>query len=386
LSEVFKKILKSGFHFMMGNEACALGAIIAGCRFFAFYPITPANEIAEYMSLFLPKVKGLYIQMEDEISSIASVIGASWTGKKAMTATSGPGFSLMQENIGYAVMTETPCVIVDVQRCGPSTGTPPLPLQGDICQARRGSHGEYPIIALAPSSVKDMFMLTIDAFNLAETYRTPVVLLSDALVGHMTESVEIPDSSTIEIVERKRVKNFCKKSQHFLDENVAPMPIFGFGYKAHVTGSTHNGRGFRNVDDPSFVDTLIRTLCAKIEKHKNEIIKVETKDIDDAEIVLLAYGSVARSALHAVKTVRAEGLNVGFVRLVTLWPFAEDIVSDIARKVEKILVLENNMGQIVDKVKEVASNEAEVEFLPPKTLGAIHEPRYVEEYLRGFFK
>lgn len=386
MSEVFKKILKSGFHFMMGNEACALGAIIAGCRFFAFYPITPANEIAEYMSLFLPKVKGLYIQMEDEISSIASVIGASWTGKKAMTATSGPGFSLMQENIGYAVMTETPCVIVDVQRCGPSTGTPPLPLQGDICQARRGSHGEYPIIALAPSSVKDMFMLTIDAFNLAETYRTPVVLLSDALVGHMTESVEIPDSSTIEIVERKRVKNFCKKSQHFLDENVAPMPIFGFGYKAHVTGSTHNGRGFRNVDDPSFVDTLIRTLCAKIEKHKNEIIKVETKDIDDAEIVLLAYGSVARSALHAVKTVRAEGLNVGFVRLVTLWPFAEDIVSDIARKVEKILVLENNMGQIVDKVKEVASNEAEVEFLPPKTLGAIHEPRYVEEYLRGFFK
>lgn len=371
---------------MMGNEACALGAILAGCRFFAFYPITPANEIAEHMSILLPKVGGIYIQMEDEISSIASVIGASWTGTKAMTATSGPGFSLMQENIGYAVMTETPCVIVDVQRCGPSTGTPPLPMQGDVYQAGHGSHGEYQIIALAPSSVMEMFLLTIDAFNLAETYRTPVVLLPDALVGHMVESVEIPDVSAIKVVERKRPKEPCRERRFFLDEDVAPMPVFGLGYKAHVTGSTHDERGFRNVEDPSFVDNIVRTIYAKIQKHKDEIVKVETRYLDDAEVVLLAYGSVARSALHVVKWARRDGLRVGYVRLITLWPFADDTIRDVASRVEKIVVLENNMGQIVSKVKEVVSGETEVEFLPPRILGTIHEPIYVMKNLRRLYK
>ncbi|MEM3703057.1 MAG: 2-oxoacid:acceptor oxidoreductase subunit alpha [Candidatus Bathyarchaeia archaeon] len=381
-----KETVEPGTHFIMGNEACALGAIVAGCRYFAFYPITPANEIAEHMSVLLPKVKGIYIQMEDELSSIASVIGASWTGKKAMTATSGPGFTLMQENIGYAAMTETPCVIVNVQRCGPSTGTPPLPMQGDVYQAKYGSHGDYPIIALAPSSVGEMFTFTIEAFNLAEAYRTPVIVLSDAIVGHLMESVEIPNTSTIKIIERKIPDKSREDIQYFLDENVAPMPVFGFGYKAHVTGSTHDEKGLRNVEDPIFVDKLVKALHRKIQKHKDNIVKVEIKYLEDAEVALLAYGSVARSAVHVVKFARKEGLKVGYVRLITLWPFADAAIGDVARKVGKIMVLENNMGQIVNKVREVAAAHAEVEFLPPRILGWIHEPKYVMNYLRRLCK
>ena len=380
-----EKIIEPGTYFMMGNEACALGAIVAGCRFFAFYPITPANEIALHMSTLLPKVGGIYIQMEDEISSIASVVGSSWAGSKAMTATSGPGFSLMQETIGYAVMTETPCVIVDVQRCGPSTGTPPLPMQGDVYQARHGSHGEYPIIALAPSSVGDMFLLTIEAFNLAEKYRTPVILLSDALVGHMVESVEIPDLSSIKIFERETPEKHVEDEfSFFLNENVAPMPKFGSNYKAHVTASTHDERGFRNVENPNFVDNLVRKLYLKIQRHNKDIVKVETKNLDEAEVVLLSYGSVARSAKHVINQARQEGLNIGYVRLVTLWPFPDDEILNLARKVDKIMVLENNMGQVVNEVKRVVGCEAEVKFLPPRLLGTIHEPAYIMENLRRF--
>ena len=377
-----ERIVEPGLHFLMGNEACALGAVVAGCRYFAFYPITPTNEIAEHMSRLLPKVGGIYMQMEDEISSIASVIGSSWAGKKAMTATSGPGFSLMQENIGYAVMTEVPCVIVDVQRAGPSTGTPPVPMQGDVYQARHGSHGDYEIIVLAPSSVNDMFLLTIEAFNLSETYRTPVIILSDALVGHMTESVKVPELSSIPIAERKTPEGSPEDCLPFLSEDVAPMPVFGSGYKVHVTGSTHDERGFRNVEDPLFVDNLVRRICAKILKHRNEIVKVETRYLDDAEVVLLSYGSVARSALHAVKSARKEGLKVGYVRLITLWPFADDVIRNVAKKVDNIVVLENNMGQIVNEVLRVAGCMAKVEFLPPRVLGTIHEPPYVMTKLK----
>lgn len=385
MSSEANKIVEPGTHFLMGNEACALGAVVAGCRFFAFYPITPANEIAEYMSILLPKVKGIYIQMEDEISSIASVIGASWAGNKAMTATSGPGFTLMQENIGYAVMTETPCVIVDVQRCGPSTGTPPLPMQGDVYQAGRGSHGEYQIIALAPSSVGEMFTLTIEAFNLAETYRTPVVVLSDATVGHLMETVEIPDISAIKIVERKKPEK-NSGAKYFLDEDVAPMPVFGLGYRAHVTGSTHDERGFRNVEDPLYVDKVVKALYRKIHKYKDQIVRVETKYLDDAEVALLTYGSVARTANYVVKSARKEGMKVGLVKLITLWPFADSQVREVARKVGKIVVMENNLGQIVNKVREVAAKYADVEFLPPRIIGTLHEPAYVMESLRGICK
>jgi len=381
-----KKIIEPGTHFITGNEACALGAIVAGCRYFAFYPITPANEIAEHMSTLLPKVGGVYMQMEDEIASIASVIGSSWAGKKSMTATSGPGFSLMQENIGYAIMTETPCVIVDVQRSGPSTGTPPIPMQGDIYQARHGSHGEYEIIALAPSSARDMFFLTIEAFNQSEAYRTPVIVLSDALVGHMTESVEIPDPSTITIIERKKPKEPPEECRPFLSEDVAPMPIFGSGYRVHVTASTHDEKGFRNVENPIFVDNLVRKICMKIRKHRDEIVKVETKYLEDAEVALLAYGSVARSALYVVKWAREEGLKVGYVRLITLWPFPDDVILDVAKKVNKIMVLENNMGQIVNEVERVVGGGAEVMFLPPRIIGTIHEPSYTMEKLKEVYE
>lgn len=375
------EIIKPGNYLMMGNEACALGAIVAGCKFFSSYPITPANEIAEYMSIYLPKVGGIYVQMEDEISSIASVIGASWAGVKAMTATSGPGFSLMQENIGHAVMTETPCVIVDVQRCGPSTGTPTLPMQGDVYQARRGSHSEYEIIALAPFSVEDTFFLTIEAFNLSEKYRTPVIILSDALIGHMIESIRIPDISSIKIINRKKPLE-PKDSYFFLSEDVSPMPILGLGYKAHITGSTHDERGYRNVYDPIFVNNLIRKIYAKIHKHIDDIVKIETRYLDDAKIAILSYGSVARSALYVVKLARKLGLKIGYIRLITLWPFPEKIICNIANKMEKIIVLENNMGQIVNEVKRVVNKDAEVKFLSPEILGTIHDPLYVMEYLR----
>lgn len=375
------EIVKPGNYLMMGNEACALGAILAGCRFFAFYPITPANEIAEYMSIFLPRVRGIYIQMEDEISSIASVIGASWAGVKAMTATSGPGFSLMQENIGHAVMTETPCVIVDVQRCGPSTGTPALPMQGDVYQARHGSHSEYEVITLAPFSVEDTFLLTIEAFNLSEKYRTPVIILSDALIGHMIENIKIPEISSIKIIDRKKPLE-PTDSHFFLDEDVAPMPILGSGYSAHITGSTHDERGYRNLYDPLFVDNLIHKIYAKIHKHIDDIIKIETRYLDDAKIAILSYGSVARSALHIVKLARKLGLKIGYVRLITLWPFPEKIIYNIANKIEKIIVLENNMGQIVNEVRRVVDKGVEVKFLPPEILGTIHDPSYVMKYLR----
>jgi 2-oxoglutarate ferredoxin oxidoreductase subunit alpha len=377
------EIIKPGNYLMMGNEACALGAIIAGCKFFAFYPITPANEIAEYMSIYLPKVGGIYIQMEDEISSIASVIGASWAGLKAMTATSGPGFTLMQENIGHAIMTETPCVIVDVQRCGPSTGTPALPMQGDVYQARRGSHGEYEIIALAPSSVKDTLLLTIEAFNLSEKYRVPVIILSDALIGHMIENVEIPDLSSIKIIDRKKPLK-PDESQFFLSEDISPMPTLGSGYRVHITGSTHDEKGIRNVYDPIYVDNLVHKIYAKIHKHIDDIVKIETRYLDDSKVLLLSYGSVARSALHAVKLARKAGLKVGHVKLITLWPFPEKLISNIINKgeVEKIIVLENNMGQIVNEVKRVLHKDIEVKFLPPEILGTIHDPMYILENLK----
>jgi len=361
---------------MQGNEACAEGAIAAGCRFFAFYPITPAGEIAERMAERLPSLGGIYIQMEDEIAALGSVIGAAWTGVKAMTATSGPGFSLMQEHIGYAVMTETPCVIVNVQRAGPSTGIPPVPMQGDVYQARRGSHGEYEIIVLAPYSVQEMFDLTIEAFNLSEEYRTPVILLPDEIVGHMREEVVIPNYSSLKLVERKKPTMPPEECKPFLDENVAPMPSFGTGYHVHVTGSSHDEMGFRNVRDPEAIDKVVRRLCAKIRKNIDKITKVETKFMEDADVALLSYGSSARVALYVTKEVRAKGFKVGFMRLITLWPFAESAVRKVAQQVRKVLVFEDNLGQIVNEVQRVAAGSAEVELVSPEVLGTLHRPDY----------
>ncbi len=366
---------------MQGNEACALGAVAAGCRFFAFYPITPAGEIAEKMSHLLPKVRGVYIQMEDEIASIGSVIGASWTGLKAMTATSGPGFSLMQENIGYAVMTETPCVIVDVQRAGPSTGIVSAPMQGDVAQARHGSHGEYEIIALAPSSAQEMFDLTIRAFNLSEQFRTPVIVLADETVGHMREEVIIPEKRSLTIVNRKVPSSSEEASRSFLSPSVAPMPALGTGFSVHVTGSAHDEYGKRVSGSPDAIDRIVRTISEKIQVHTEKISNFEMVMLDDADIALVAYGSCSRTAEFVVKRAHEKGVHLGLLRLIELWPFPRKGVQEALKHVEKIVVLENNLGQVLPEIERAMAGHAEITFLPPETIGTLHRPDYVLEHV-----
>ena len=366
---------------MQGNEACAHGAIAAGCRFFAFYPITPAGEIAEKMAQLLPRTHGVYIQMEDEIAAIGSVIGASWTGLKAMTATSGPGFSLMQENIGYAVMTETPCVVVDVQRAGPSTGIVSAPMQGDVIQARRGSHGEYEIIALAPSSAQEMFDLTIRAFNFAEQYRTPAIVLADETVGHMREEVVIPPEDSLPIINRKLPSNAEEAARGFLSPSVAPMPIFGKGFAVHVTGSSHDEYGKRQASAPEAIDKIVRTINDKIETHATEISSIEKVALEDADIALVAYGSCARTAEYVVKKARDRGVRVGLVRPLGLWPFPAEPMREALKPVRRVIVLENNLGQLFPEIERTISGGAEATFLPPQTLGTLHKPAYVLKHV-----
>lgn len=346
----------SGVHFLSGDLACAEGALAAGCSFFGGYPITPATEIAERMSRRLPEIGGVYIQMEDEIASIASVIGASFTGMKAMTATSGPGFSLMQENIGLAVMTETPIVIVNIMRGGPSTGQPTMPGQQDIMQAKWGSHGDYEIIALAPSSVQEMFNLTIEAFNLSEIYRVPVILLADAILGHMWERVRIPPFGDITRVNRKKPKVSPNEYHPFRAEEdlVPPMACFGEGYRFHATGLTHDDDGVPKTVSTEVQTRLVRRLCEKIRQNAENIIKVEKVMTEDAEVLVVAYGIVARSALSAVRKARRKGVKAGLIRLITIWPFPEDLIAQIAKDVRAILVPEMNYGQIVREVERVA--------------------------------
>ena len=364
------KRVQTGKYFMMGNTACAEGAMAAGCEFAAGYPITPATEIANRLAERLPQVGGLFLQMEDEISSMAAIIGASWTGKKVMTATSGPGISLMLENIGFAVGVETPCVIVNVQRGAPTTGMPTAGVPGDMVQAKRGSHGDYEIIALCPSSPQEMFDHTVLAFNYAEKYRTPVFILSDAFIGHMREEVVIPEPGRIEVAYRKIPEPGVdpQKMKGFLDEDVAPMPIFGRGWKAHVTSSCHDEYGKRNLSDLSALDHFVRTLSNKILKHKPEIIRVE-KNVQDAEVVLVSYGAVSRAAAMAAMRAKEEGLPVGTLRLITAWPFPEEEIESMAKNAKKVIVLENNLGQLYPYIKAAAAHYADVYFLPPASWG-----------------
>lgn len=373
-----KRTLPTGAHFMSGDIACAEGAIAAGCRFFAGYPITPATEIAEHLSERMPEFGGIYIQMEDEIASIAAVLGASYAGLKAMTATSGPGFSLMQENIGLAVMTETPCVIVDIMRGGPSTGQPTLPGQQDVMQAKWGSHGDYGIIALAPSSVQEMFNLTVEAFNLAETYRVPTLLMGDEIVAHMWEKVVIPPASEIRIVNRKKPHVSPSEYAPFMPEDdlVPPMACFGEGYRFHATGLTHDEHGYPRTQNSEVQTRLVRRLCEKINKNADKIIKVEEVMLEDADIVVVAYGIVARAALSAVRRAREAGIKAGMLRLITLWPFPEKHVARIAGQAKAIVVPEMNCGQIVREV-ERAAKETPVSFL--SKLG--EEPHTPQEIL-----
>ncbi len=376
-----KEAVLSGRHFMMGNIACAEGALAAGCRFAAGYPITPATEVAERLAERLPGVGGTFLQMEDEIASIAAVIGASWGGLKAMTATSGPGISLMLENIGFALGTETPCVIVNVMRGGPTTGIPSVELQGDVVQPRRGSHGDYQIIALAPSSVQESFDYTVEAFNLAERFRTPVFVLSDAFLGHMREELVIPNAAEVPIVNRKAFPPgaIVETLPGFLDEDVAPMPVFGRGHKAHVTSSCHDTYGRRNVIDAAALDVFIKKLNDKIAKHRDEIVRVAA-DADGAEVVLASYGSIFRCAQAAVEAGRAEGLSLGWFKLETLWPFPDHEIAAVAQRTRHLIVLENNLGQLFPYVQAAAAGRCSVSFLPPRILGELHE---VEDILKA---
>ena len=340
------KELLTGEHFIHGDAACAEGGIAAGCRFFAGYPITPATEVAERMARRLPEVGGIYIQMEDEIGSIAAILGASWGGVKSMTATSGPGFSLMMENIGLGMMTETPCVVVNIQRGGPSTGLPTLVGQADVMQARWGSHGDYGCIALAPSSPQECFDLTIHAFNLSEIYRLPVFVLGDEVVGHMTEKVVIPKREDIVVVNR-RTPSMLKGSYLPFDtvsDMPAPMAIAGQGYHAHVTGLTHDERGYPVITD-IVQERNVRHIVDKIRNNAQDIIRVETVGIDDAKVVVVAYGCTARVARQAVENLRSMGHKVGLLRLVTIWPFPSSLIRSITGRVAAFVVLRSIMAR-----------------------------------------
>lgn len=346
---------------MQGNKAVAEGAIAAGVKFFGGYPITPSTEVAEELANMLPQVGGSFIQMEDEIAGIGVIIGASLAGKKVMTATSGPGFSLKQELIGYAVISEVPIVIVNVQRVGPSTGQPTSPSQGDVMQARWGTHGDHPIIALTPASVPECFSLTIKAYELSEKYRTPVILLMDEVIGHMREKIELPDYSTIKQPERKRPTVSPEEYRAYKPDAdlVPPMADFGSGYRWHVTGLVHDELGFPNGSSAATLNCMDR-LFAKINNNLDEIVMYEEYKMEDADTVIIAYGGSARTAYATVDMAREKGLKVGLFRPITIWPFAEKQIKELAEKAKNIIVAEMNMGQYVLEVERAVAGKCPV--------------------------
>jgi len=362
---------------LQGNEAVVHGALAAGCRFFAGYPITPASEIAEQLSVRLPACGGTFIQMEDEIASIGAVIGASLAGVKAMTATSGPGFSLMQENLGYACVTETPCVIVNVMRGGPSTGLPTNPAQGDVQMARWGTHGDHPIVVLAVSTVEDSFSITIKAFNISEKYRVPVILLSDEVVAHTRECVQLPSKDEIKVVDRIRpsVPPDWYKPYEGDSRGVPPMAAIGDGYRHHVTGLIHDVHGFP-TQNPAEIEQFNRRLTQKITKAFADIMMTRQFLMEDAEVFIIAYGAVARSALRAVQDARQKGIRVGLVQLITLFPFPRSTVAPFLQQCRAVLVPEMNMGQISREVQRVNQytcqvvkhNRVDGQFITPQEL------------------
>ena len=348
---------------MQGNEACVEGAIAAGMTFYAGYPITPSTEIAELSAAKLPRLGGKFIQMEDEIASISAIIGASLTGNKSMTATSGPGFSLKQEGIGYAIISEIPCVIVNVQRGGPSTGLPTSPAQGDIMQARWGTHGEHSIIVLYPSTVREIYDTTIKAFNLAEKYRTPVILLMDEVIAHMREKIEIPKADEIKIYDRKRPKS---ESENYFpyrvnEGDIVPeMASFGDGYRFHVTGLVHSETGFP-TNNNEISEALIKRLVNKIEDNVEDIVEYEEYQLNDAKEIIVTYGATARSTKSAIDILRKDGYKIGMFRPVTIWPMAQKQIENLAKKVERISVIEMNMGQYFFEVDRVAGKHTKVD-------------------------
>jgi len=369
--------------FVQGNEACVEAALYAGMDFFAGYPITPSTEIAELMAVRLPQKGGIFIQMEDEIASICAIIGASLTGRKVMTATSGPGFSLMQEGLGYAVMAEIPCVVVNVQRGGPSTGLPTKVSQGDVNQARWGIHGDHAIIALTASSHQDVFSVTVDAFNLSETYRTPVILLFDEVLGHMRERLDIPDAGEVPLVDRLRTSVPEGVDYHpYLprEDGRLPMSDFGGVHRYNVTGLFHDMWGFPS-EDPQVVHELLRHLVDKIENHTNEIMRYKEYYVEDAETLLISYGSSARSALHLVADRRQRGERIGLLELQTLWPFPSTLVREKCRRAQYVIVVEMNMGQVLQSVR-MSLERPERVFLANRVDGTLITPIDIRNVLR----
>jgi 2-oxoglutarate/2-oxoacid ferredoxin oxidoreductase subunit alpha len=383
-----RKVLGEKIQFIQGDMAVAYGGLLAGVGFFGGYPITPASEVAEGMARLLPRCRGTFIQMEDEIASMAAVIGAAWGGVKSMTATSGPGYSLMMENYGYAIMTETPCVIANVQRTGPSTGQPTLGAQGDMMQVRWGSHGDMEAIALCPSTVQESLDMTIEAFNLAEKYRHPVCLMTDGEVGHLREKVVIPDEDEMTLFDRVEAtidkdKFIPFSESQTRDSKVPDFPTFGSGYHTYVTGLTHNDKGFPATDKQPDHERLIKRLIEKITDDRDILTSIEEIDLDDAEIAFVTFGASARPAESAVEIARSKGIKVGMLRMKTVWPFPRQTIYDLSKKVNTIIVPEMSMGQIYHVVKEWAAKDCEI-VLAPKVGGVMHLPMELVDILEGY--
>jgi 2-oxoglutarate ferredoxin oxidoreductase subunit alpha len=368
---------------LQGNESCAEGAIYAGSRFYAGYPITPSTEVAEIMSVRLPQLGGKFIQMEDEIASIACITGAALAGEKAMTATSGPGFSLMQEGLGYACLTEIPIVIVDVMRGGPSTGYPTGPSQSDIMQAKWGTHGDHPAIALTPAYVQEIFTETIRAFNIAEKYRTPVLVLFDEIVGHMREPVLIPEPGEIEVIDRAKPDVGPEEYFPYDDKHlIPPLAPIGEGYRFHVTGLNHKEDGFP-TNDKAMIEENNKRIIRKIDEFKEDILSNDEVCLDDAEIAIFTVGSTARSAGYAVQEARANGIKAGLLRPLTIWPFPDETVARLAKQVKAIIVPEMNLGQMVHEVRRCAEGNCEVEGIF-RVDGEPINPGQIQELIRKY--
>lgn len=383
MSSADPKRVLTGNHYLDGDHACTEGALSAGCDFVAGYPITPSTEVVERFAARVPSIGGTFIQMEDEIASITAVLGAVWGGAKAMTVTSGPGFSLMMENIGLGAMLETPCVVINVMRGGPSTGLPTMVGQADVMQARWGSHGDYEIIALAPQSPQEAYYLTIEAFNLSEAYRVPVIVMLDECIGHMTEKVVIPAASEIEITPRRMTDKAPGEYEPFAvgADMIPAMAHAGDGHRYHVTGLTHDAKGYP-VMEADCHDDLVRRLCDKIRNNADEIVMLEEDGVDGCDVVVVSYGITSRVARAAVDGAREAGLKVGSIRMQTLWPFCENRIRELAPKVKAFVIPEINYGQVSLEIERCAAGQAPVRLIPHMG-GGVHDPddiqRVIEE-------
>jgi 2-oxoglutarate ferredoxin oxidoreductase subunit alpha len=375
-----KRVL-TGNHYLDGDHACTEGALSAGCDFVGGYPITPSTEVVERFAARIPSVGGIFIQMEDEIASITAVLGAVWGGAKAMTVTSGPGFSLMMENIGLGAMLETPCVVINVQRAGPSTGLPTMVGQADVMQARWGSHGDYEIIALAPQSPQEAYYLVIEAFNLSETYRVPVIVLLDECIGHMTEKVVIPEAAEIEITPRRMTDKAPGEYEPFAvgADLIPAMAHAGDGHRYHITGLTHDAKGYP-VMEADCHDDLVRRLCDKIRNNADKIIRLEEDEVEGCDVVVVSYGITSRVTRAAIEGARASGLKVGSIRLLTLWPFCENRIRELAPLVKGFVIPEINYGQISLEIERCAAGQAPVRLIPHMG-GGVHDPADIQRVI-----